>query len=808
MVTLTASFLARRSQRLRSRRRALTEPSLVERLEERLAPAVFTVTTTADNGDNLNPPPGSLRAAILGVNASVDPSNTINFNSGTGTVIVPPTALPNIGKTVTIDGFTQPGTQPGFPGIVLNGDNTGVGVNGLTLDGASGCLIRGLQVTRFSNPSSAGIRIIGGSNNRIQGDFVGTNGFASGSGQNRNEIGIVIQGGSTGNFIGTDGDGVNDAAEGNLIAGNIDGSGVEISGPGTTGNHVAGNKIGTTLNGLQSDRNENDIVIMDGASDNTIGGTSFTDRNIISGAEQAGVLINGGTNNLVSGNFIGTNVTGMAALGNAVAGVFFAQGGSNTLEGNVISGNNQGILLNSANNQVLGNFIGTNPDGTAALGNTFDGIDTTVMATGTTISANVISGNGGQGIVVDGDGNSISDNKIGTDVTGTVAIANTGDGVLLGISAANNVINGNLISGNGFSGVEMKGAGTSNNQVTDNRIGTDAAGTTAIPNVIDGVFINSGAFGNTIGGTTTGTGNVIAFNSKGVVVGSNLADTATGNNILGNSIFGNTSLGIDLGNDGVTPNQPVNPAPGPNDLQNFPVITGATSTTVSGTLHSTPGHTFTLEFFASTVPSGEGKTFLGTTTVTTDGAGDAAVTATLTTAIPPSEFVTATATDTATGDTSEFSAGFNASADLSVTKVAAPERVVVGENLIYRIVVTNAGPNIATGVIVTDTVPTGAAFVAAGTTQGTASESGGVVTATLGELASGATATVTIIVRPTATGTLSNVASVAGEQPDPNPDNNTTPPVLTPVDPTPVEPTADLSVTKVAVPARCSSARI
>ena len=127
-------------------------------------------------------------------------------------------------------------------------------------------------------------------------------------------------------------------------------------------------------------------------------------------------------------------------------------------------------------------------------------------------------------------------------------------------------------------------------------------------------------------------------------------------------------------------------------------------------------------------------------------------------------FVTATATDTTTGVTSEFSAGFNASADLSVTEVAAPQRVFVGQDRTYTILVTNHGPNIATDVIVTDILPAGAAFVAAGTTQRTVSESGGVVTATLGELASGEMATGTIIVRPTATGSLSNIASLAGQR--------------------------------------------
>ena len=683
------------------------------------------------------------------MNASVDAANTINFSIGTGPqTIAPPTAFPDIVKTVTIDGFSQPGSSLGAPLIRLDG---GEG-SGLTLSGVNGCLIEGLEITRFNSGSLvAGIKIIGGSNNRVQGNFIGGSDL-----NNRN--GVIIQGGSTDNIIGTDGDSINDAAEGNIISGNITGDGVEIEGIGTTGNRVAGNLIGVSRTGNLPLSNENGVVITGGASDNIIGtnGDGVSDdleRNIISGNLADGVLINGGSDNRVSGNFIGTGVSGMASLGNARLGVLIAQGN--------------------------GNIIGTTGDGTSD-----------------TLEGNVISGNNGHGIVIDGDSNHVSGNQIGTNVTGTAAIPNFGDGVLLRISASHNIIDGNLISGNGFSGVEIKGGETSRNLVAGNRIGTDAAGTAAIPNVNDGVFIHSGAFGNTVGGTTPGTGNVIAFNSKGVVVGSNLADVATvGNSILGNSIFANTSLGIDLANNGVTPNHPQNPEAGPNHLQNFPIITAATSTTVSGTFNSTPGRTFVLEFFASAEPSGQGQTFLGTTTIATNALGDATFTATLGSAIPPNQFVTATATDTTTGDTSEFSAGFNASADLSVTKVAAPAQLFVGEDLTYTILVTNNGPNIATGVIVTDMLPAGAAFVTAGTTQGTVSEAVGVVTATLGELGSGATATVTIIVRPTATGTLSNIASVAGQQPDPNLANNTTQPVVTLVGPAPVEST-DLAAAK------------
>ena len=98
MTTRTSSFLGRRSRSPRPRRGAFAGPALLERLEQRLAPAVFTVTTTDDNGDDVNPPPGSLRAAILGVNASVDAENTINFaipGAGLQTIAVTGTGLPD-----------------------------------------------------------------------------------------------------------------------------------------------------------------------------------------------------------------------------------------------------------------------------------------------------------------------------------------------------------------------------------------------------------------------------------------------------------------------------------------------------------------------------------------------------------------------------------------------------------------------------------------------------------------------------------------------------------------------------------------
>lgn len=172
-----------------------------------------------------------------------------------------------------------------------------------------------------------------------------------------------------------------------------------------------------------------------------------------------------------------------------------------------------------------------------------------------------------------------------------------------------------------------------------------------------GVFI-SDASGNTVGGALPDAANTISGNANhGVIV---VGDTATGNSILRNSIFGNGSpggLGIELNNDGVTLNDGRDPDAGPNTLQNFPVITSASATGIEGTLNSRPRKTFTVQFFSSPAPNfptgfGEGETFLGEKRVTTNRRGRASFT--FSTALSSGQVVTATATS-AGGSTSEFS---------------------------------------------------------------------------------------------------------------------------------------------------------
>ena len=240
-------------------------------------------------------------------------------------------------------------------------------------------------------------------------------------------------------------------------------------------------------------------------------------------------------------------------------------------------------------------------------------------------------------------------------------------------------------------------------------IGTDSSGTGNLGNGGDGVAISLGALNNTVGGTTPAAGNTIAYN---VLNGVDIL-SGSGNPILSNITFRNQVLGIDLGGDGVTLNTPGSPHTGPNDFQNFPVLTSATTnaagTVIVGTLNAAPGTVFTIQFYGDPAadPSGhgQGKLFLGQlTNVVTNTDGFASLSASLATLVPPGQFVTATATDPG-GNTSEFSQDVQVSAAttadlrLSISPVT-PNPGLTGLPYSYTISITNAGPQVATNVIV------------------------------------------------------------------------------------------------------------
>jgi titin len=695
------------------------------------------VTTTADSG------PGSLRQAILDLNADVDLTQiTFNIPGGGVHTINLLSPLPAITGPAVLDGTTQPGWAPGNPVIELNGAGAG-GVFGLSIQGGN-TTVRGLVINRFAQ---GGILLMS-NNNIVTGNFIGTDASGTAALGNGGD-GVLIPSGNSGNRIGG-----TTVAERNVISGN-GAFGIEITGSGTNGNLVEGNFIGTNAAGSSAIPNaQGGVRVAAGAGGTTIGVYVGGAGNLISGNAGNGIWISEGDSNTAAGNLIGTDVSGNTALGNGSNGILVSSGATNTYIGvvtngrNIISGNvSDGVdIVNANTNFVAGNFIGTNAAGTAAVANGGNGM--TINARGNFIGGifasarNVISGNGNHGIVVSdsnvvkgnfigtdasgsaalgnagygvvvmngyspigaaqaGAGNVISGNAlggvlvsgaaaisssvqgnlIGTDATGTSALGNGGNGISITGGASSSLIGGtfagsrNVISGNSQDGVAILGSGTNFNQVQGNCIGTDVNCLAPLGNLRDGVRIDSGAANNRIGDSAS---NLIAFNAKGVVV---TGDSATvGNAIEGNAIFSNRGLGIDLNDDGVTANDSSGHA-GPNNFQNFPVLTSAISsggisstTNVTGTLNSKPYTSFHVELFGNPACDssghGQGLNLLGTQNVFTDGNGNATVNFSFSTSLIGSGFLSATATAITSngGDTSEFSACLQP--DFAITNVA------------------------------------------------------------------------------------------------------------------------------------------
>ena len=326
------------------------------------------------------------------------------------------------------------------------------------------------------------------------------------------------------------------------------------------GNIIEGNFLGTDASGTTDLGNRRGILMF--SSDNTIGGTSPAARNLISGNDHRGISMTG-TGNKIIGNYIGTNVTGTISLGNDEYGVLLVSASNNIIgPGNVISGNkDDGVTISgddALENHIIGNFIGVNATGTDALGNGNRGVwlnaPDNIVGGSSAADRNVISGNTvGVSINPGCNGNEVMGNYIGTDITGNVTdpdgIPGNGDelGNTFGVfidGGSYNTIGGsetgtrNVISGNVDEGINITGSGATDNLVLGNYIGIAANGTSALGNGDDGISIEHSS-NNIIGGTESRMGNVISGNvSHGIAIA---YSDATGNQILGNYIGTNAS---------------------------------------------------------------------------------------------------------------------------------------------------------------------------------------------------------------------------------------------------------------------------
>lgn len=290
---------------------------------------------------------------------------------------------------------------------------------------------------------------------------------------------------------------------------------------------------------------------------------------------------------------------------------------------------------------------------------------------GTTLRGLVINRFDGYGIADVSTGfNTIQNCHIGTNIAGNADLGNGKGGISL--FSKDNLVGGtaaadrNVISGNGDDsafighGIVTLTAG-GGNRIQGNYIGVAADGVTPLGNSACGISISD--FGGLVGGLEPGAANVIAFNgSAGVCINPSAKDFA----ILGNSIFANKGLGIDLRApssavpDGPTPNDALDADTGGNKLQNTPVLesalTHAGKTTLVGKLHSGKNKQYRIEIFrnAITEKSPQAKTLVTAFDVTTDAFGNARWNLTLPAAISPGVQLTATATDP-TNNTSEIS---------------------------------------------------------------------------------------------------------------------------------------------------------
>ena len=664
----------------RQRRRPLT----AEPLEDRLAPAIFAVTNVADSGA------GSLRQAISDANAATNTggpdeihfavprpftnglvswypgegnaNDIVDGNSATGTIGSPQFVAAKYGTGMKFDGSS------GF--IVPDNGNLDFGAGSFSLD--AWVRVDGVPTNtndlvvkrQQTGPTGYGIGLLGtgtgGDSGKlfffIQNDnasaFAETRTTASIADGNFHHIAGVVDRGTQTMLLYLDG--VLQQTASTSPVGDISNTGRFFIGSNSL--DINGS-TGVPFNGVIDElgvfnRALSDVEVQAIASGpRTIRPASplpmITDPVVIDGYTQPGAAQNTdpiGFNGKLSIELDGEN----AGFGSGLT----ITAGNSTVRGLVINrfrfggpvDTGNGILLaEGSGNHIEGNFIGTNAAGTAALGNELEGVlvglfgpSTNNTIGGTTPQTrNLISGNRvGVDIRIDGTrDNVVQGNLIGTDVTGLPILGNRDDGVLITNAATNNLIGGlvagsaNVISGNQAFGVEIAGGPT-------------------------GDLEASGATENQV------VGNTIATNH---LAGVTVDQSGTRNAILGNSIFANGGLGFDLGNDGVTPNDPADADTGPNNRQNYPVLssvqTNGVQTTIQGTLDSIPGATFTIQFFGNNAadPSGfgEGQFFLGNVDVTPDASGNFSVI--LPIALSANQTVTATATDNS-GNTSEFSA--------------------------------------------------------------------------------------------------------------------------------------------------------
>ena len=557
---------------------------------------------------------------------------------------------------------------------------------GLVLAGSSSNSIVGADGNDANDPRKGnlisgngleGIRINGSNRNIVAGNWVGVNKIGNAALAN-NENGILIENNATENRIGSNADGINDVRERNVIAGNVK-AGIRMFYG--TESQIAGNWIGIGVDGIGKLPNGSEGILVDGGSIKTVIGSALTTlfpeaaRNVVSGNGQFGISVYESYFTRISSNFIGIAPDGQTAIPNARDGILVkgglstligtdGDGKSDSLEGNVISGNGKnGIWLSNADNSIVaGNLLGLSADGASAVANNHSGIWIAQGSRFNRVERNIISGNELQGVSIGGfqsDGNAVTGNYIGTNATGLLPIPNRNSGVLLYDQASGNLIGGstsagrNVISGNVGWGVNIN-SNANSNSIAGNWIGPVGDGLHSLGNSDGGISIFE-ASNNKIGnGTAEGSNSIIGNGPVGIQVSHIFS---IGNSFYRNAISNHSIIEIDLAGDGPTPNDANDQDSGPNQLQNYPTIdfvaNSSSRVQISGVLESTANTLFQVDLY-SEVPGIFGRSFLGSFPVLTNSSGNSSWRYELYTALPTDSKLYATARSP-NGSQSEFS---------------------------------------------------------------------------------------------------------------------------------------------------------
>jgi len=673
----------------------------------------YVVSDTADGGT------GTLRQAMLDANANcgVDASPVIFFSVPTGTapfVFAPSSPLPTLSCPAQL--YTPTIIATGQPGSVLNSDPNGFNaVTPIVLDG-TGVAAYGGDGIVFDNSAYGGVlNVIGLEFAHFSRALVG-NVVAKANYFHDGTYGIVsdcpacsgtqvgtLAGASDRNLFRNNSTGVlfsnqsNMFVQNNMFDGNATAVQIFTSSSVTISANLFGNGTGTAIFGQGSTAtiSNNRIGTFDGAtaSPNVGSGIDWeqgqaTIQNNTIVASNTGVGLFGDAASDVSFNKIGVDSSGNLALGN-FTGVTLDFCYGSQVHDNVISGNlDDGVTVTGdgsifgaaiAGSVIMNNKIGTNAAGTAGLGNGPGGGVLLQNSNLTQVLSNVISGNAGPGVdTLDSTRLTIKDNTIGADTTGLNAIPNS-DGITTtcgwGITLQDNLVAGNNGIGisllgtdgtqppappalQGFDGTLKSAKVGTVNTVLFNRVGF-VFGTHANPNGSHGILVGPAVCFSGETGSNNGMFQNTVANNRGMGI---TLQAGTGNTLSQNSVYANVVKNVDINNNygGPLPNDPMDPDSGPNNQQNYPGTVAVTqsggNTTIGFTFNSTPSRTFHVEIFDNpSVPAlPAAQQYRGDTFVTTDANGNA----------PPgssftlgglTNFITLTATDTTTGDTSELS---------------------------------------------------------------------------------------------------------------------------------------------------------